>query len=256
MREQWAAFMKWWTNRPPALRRWTRVTRTRAVAAGVFLIGVPAFFAVFPSWSDWNVWVRSAILAVWVIVALGAVAASLDADEIVKRLSKVHAEEESRLRESAVRVIMKALVRPGTQGLPEHFDEFTVYVYSNEAGRLEPWYPKKDLRGEEDPRVFAPGNGATGAAWDSETSEIIVVRGSEVANGVYGLSEAQQTYYASYETVASVALMGVRGKVGVLTVLSREDDSFFESDGGQHCFRALAETIEVVLKTLVRSSNL
>lgn len=102
MRDQWAAFLEWWTNRPVGLRRWTKVTRTRAVAAGVFLIGVPAFFAVFPSWSSWSVLVRSAILVTWVVVALGAVAASLDADEIVKRLSRAHAEEESRLRDSAV----------------------------------------------------------------------------------------------------------------------------------------------------------
>ena len=150
---------------------------------------------------------------------------------------------------------MKALVRPGTQGLPAHFDDFTIYVYSNEAARLEPWYPKMDFRGQPDPRIFEPGMGATGAAWDSPTSEIVVVRGTEVANGVYGLSRQQQTYYSDRKTVASVALMGDRGKVGVLTVLSRQDDPFFQSDVGQHCFRALAETIEVVLKTLVRTSN-
>lgn len=230
-------------------------TPARALGVGVFLLALPTFFTVFPGWTDWHSLVRAVVVAIWVVTAAVAVTAASKRDEAIQQLSEDRKAQLRRLRLIATTELLAALLRPGTKNMPPHY-QFTVYLFDEQQGLLRPIWPTIDFRDAPDPRVFAPGNGATGSAWrDRQT---VVVTGSEVANAKYGLTDEQQTYFAGYQTaVATPIWEDATTPFGVLTALGTEDDGYFSDQGpGRDSIQVLSDTIGVLLNAVPEPEDL
>lgn len=230
-------------------------TPARAVAVSVILLAVPTFFTVSPGWTHWSGWIRGSILTVWSVTALITVAAASERDHAIQQLSEDRKAQLKRLRLIATTELLQAILRPGTKGIPTHY-EFTVYVLDDQQELLRPIWPTIDFRDDADPRVFAPGNGATGSAWRDR--RMVIVTGSEVANAKYGLSAEQQRYFRKCKTaVATPIWEDATSPFGVLTVLGTVDDSYFSDDGpGRDSLQVLSDAIGVLLKAVPRAEDL
>lgn len=230
-------------------------TPARALGVGVVLLAVPTFFTVFPGWTSWSPWIRGALLAAWSTTAIMTVGSASKRDEAIQQLSEDRKAQLRRLRLIAFTELLDALLRPGTKNIPEHY-EFTVYLYDDQQEHLRPIWPVVDFRGAPDPRVFAPGNGATGSAWRDR--RMVVVTGSEVANARYGLTNEQQSYFAGYETaVATPIWEDAANPFGVLTALGTHDDGYFSDQGpGRDSLHVLSDTIGVLLKAVPEPEDL
>lgn len=120
--------------------------------------------------------------------------------------------------------------------------------------RLAAFFPTSTTPGE-DVRDFSPGCGATGTAWD--TDEVVVVTGTAVANGEYGLSDEQQALWAEYQSVAAAVVWEEdSSKVGVLTAISKSNDGYFDRSGGRDSLQVLAEVVGVALNRVPEPDDL
>ena len=133
--------------------------------------------------------------------------------------------------------------------MPDSY-ELTLYVHDDATDSLEPYFPHLNLPpGQEDPRCFAPGRGATGGAW--EAGRLFHVRGEAVATDEYNLTELQRDFFRDYRSVGSTPMYDEDGrKFGVVTALSTEDDGFFENPNGRRLLRNIADTIGIVLTSV------
>jgi len=232
-----------------------RYSSARALSAGVVLFAVPTIFTVVPSFTEWHWVVRLTVLVVWGATALITVAAASVRDEAIQGLSDDRRAQLRSVRRIAYVEVIESLLRRGAKGIPDHY-EFTAYLFDDQQGLLVPIWPRLDFRGERDPRVFAPGAGATGTAWRDE--RMILVTGSEVANAKYGLTPEQRKYFKGYKVAAAVPILeDATTPFGVLTVLGREDDAFFSGDGpGRSNLLVLADVVGVVLKAIPEPDDL
>jgi hypothetical protein len=171
-------------------------------------------------------------------------------DQTIDQALKERREVQKAVRTSATADVLDALTQPGVMGLPASY-EMTLYLYDAEKNSLEPYFPHLHLpAGQEDPRRFDPGRGATGRAW--QEGYLFYVRGEAVANDKFNLTEPQRQFFKDYRSVASTPIRDDQGtQFGVLTVLSCEDDGFFESGAaGQGLLRNIADTFGVVLTSV------
>lgn len=230
-------------------------SRAGAVAVGLVLLAVPTVFTVIPGFTVWNGFFRLGLLLLWGVAALATVAAASQRDEAIQKLSDDRRALLRNIRRSAYVEVIVALLRPGTKGIPQHY-EFTVYLFDDQQGLLIPTWPQVDFRGEEDPRIFPPGKGATGTAWRLE--RLIHVTGSEVTNAKYELTPAQRKYFKGCKVAAAVPIWeDATTPFGVLTVLGTQDDEYFSGGGaGQTILRDLADVVGVVLKSIPAPDDL
>ena len=230
-------------------------SRGRVIGVGVALLAVPTVFTVFPGLTDWNPWVRAAVVLAWGVAAVATVIGATMRDEAVQALSDDRRAQLKNLRRIAYAEIIEALLRSGTKGIPDQY-EFTVYVFDEQEGALVPIWPLIEFRDDPDPRVFAPGKGATGTAWRDE--RMILVTGTEVCNAKYDLTDDQRRYFKDYRVAAAVPIMeDATTPFGVLTVLGKKDDGFFSDNGpGRSNLFVLADVIGVVLKVIPDADDL
>lgn len=228
-----------------------RRNRPLVVALGVFLLAVPTVFTVFPGLSESSRMRRGLLLAAWFIAAAIAIHSSTKRDEAIQSLSDEERERQQKLRRAAALELMSALLRPGTLGIPSHY-EFTVYIFDDD--KLLPAWPVLDSD-SLDPRIFSPGSGATGTAWADK--EMVVVTGSAVANADYGLTPDQQEFFKQYKTaVATPISREDETFFGVLTALAEVDDQYFSGDGpGQRFLRDLSDVMGVLLTTILKPKD-
>jgi hypothetical protein len=237
------------------IRETVGYTPARALGVGVVLLAVPTFFTVFPGFTDWLPLVRAVIVGVWIVTAVVTVTAATKRDEAIQQLSDDRKAQLRQLRLIATTELLAALLRPGTKNIPAHY-EFTVYLFDEDQDLLRPICPTIDFRDAPDPRVFAPGNGATGSAWrDRQT---VVVTGSEVANAKYGLTPEQQEYFAGYQTAVPTPIWeDATTPFGVLTALGTDDDGYFSDQGsGRDSLQVLSDTIGVLLRAVPEPEDL
>lgn len=232
-----------------------RYSRARALAVGVVLLAVPTVFTVVPGFTTWNGWWRILVLIVWSITAVVTVVVASVRDEAIQSLSDDRRAQLRSVRRIAYAEVIESLLRSGTKGIPEHY-EFTVYIFDDQQGLLVPTWPWIDFRDQPDPRVFAPGKGATGTAWRDE--RMILVTGSEVYNAKYDLTTQQRKYFKPFRVAAAVPILeDGTTPFGVLTVLGTEDDGFFSGDGpGRSNLFVLADVVGVVLKSIPEPDDL
>jgi hypothetical protein len=150
------------------VRAWDGVSRRRRVAvgltllAGLYLAGVPTYYAVFVRQATRDpVWVRIIVFVVWVGLALYVLWRAWGRDELIDRAMSDRRAVQRQVRTSATEDVLDALTKPGVfGGLPESY-ELTIYLYDSDSGFLEPYYPHLHLpAGQKDPRRFEPGRGA------------------------------------------------------------------------------------------------
>ena len=235
------------------MKSWLRKHRLKlSVATAFALVSVPTYFALFPPSATWPP--RYAKVIILVIWALGAVYVTIGAErrgQTIDRLSARHEQLAKNLRVTALTASLRALLRRGTMDMPESF-EFIVYVYDSDEDKeiLTPIFPRWDPADGEDPRIFEPGNGATGRAWDDDLATFVVL-GEKVHTGDYGLTDVQQDYYREYFAVAATPIRWLATeRKGVLTALSKAEDTHFLTEHGRAALEKLANTIGVLLETL------
>lgn len=190
----------------------------------------------------------------WVAVAAASTWLALQRDAHLNRLVSSGSAQREWRRVLAFETILSATLRPGTRGIPEHY-EFTLYVFDPRDAVLAPVWPT--LSDHERSLIsFPAGAGATGTAWSRRST--MSVTGTAVANGQYGLSEAQQRHFRAYRSVAATPIRFESGAmVGCLTAISKRNDGYFRDEqGGQDVLRALAEVTAVVLETIVATGEI
>lgn len=231
-------------------------SRARACAVGIVLLAVPTVFTVVPGFAKWHGLIRLVLLMIWGATALATIAAASHRDEAIQSLSDDRRAQLRSLRRIAYAEVIESLLRPGAQGIPDHY-EFTVYVFDDQQGLLVPTWPRIDFRGAPDLRTFAPGKGATGTSWRDE--RMILVTGSEVSNATYDLTPEQRKYFKGYRVAVAVPILAdATNPFGVLTALSKEDeDGFFSDEGpGRSSLLVLADVVGVVLKAIPEPNDL
>lgn len=238
---------QWSTQRPEG-------RRARALAAGVALIAVPTVFTVMPSWTDWHWAWRTLILVAWLAVAAAIVWAEMARGEKLESLTADRAQLLRNLRMTGLTGVLTALLRSGTRDMPDSY-EFTLYLYDEGSRSLIPRFPRLTPTPDPDPRIFMPGNGATGSCWEDE--DVVVVRGEDVSSEAYGLTPIQQAHYAGYQSVAAAVVWqeNIR-KIGVVTAISKDDDRYFEAESSRDSLRILANVLGVVLQRIPEPADL
>jgi len=123
-----------------------------------------------------------------------------------------------------------------------------LYLHDEERELLLPILPPGHLGISPG---FAPGQGATGVAW--QTEEYVVAEGSAVADDIFGLSPEQKERYRDLAAVAAMPVTNTAGRViGVLSAASRDSGGALLSGLGfeQHVF--LAEAAARILIDLLK----
>jgi hypothetical protein len=236
-------------------RRWT--SAVLAIAAGLYLAGVPTYYTVFVSQAETNsTRVRAIVFGAWVVLATYVLWRTLARDKLIDQAMADRQSVQRQVRTSATQDVLDALTHPGVLGLPPSY-ELTIYLHDAETDFLEPYYPHLHLpAGQEDPRRFAPGRGATGRAW--QEGHLFYVRGEPVATDEFNLTEEQREFFKTRRSVAATPIRNEQdAAIGVLTVISDDDDGFFEpSTDGQRLLRNIAETFGVVLTSVPDTADL
>ncbi|CAN5805830.1 hypothetical protein BH23ACT12_BH23ACT12_21540 [soil metagenome] len=223
-----------------------RVTgRTRFVLLTVLaalLVFIPTVFGIFPELGTMPAWIRLIVTGAWVVIATFAVISAMRRDQQLDRLMRKEQGQRDRLHQLALSATLSALLRAG--GIPGNY-EANIYVFDANRNLLMPAFPRA-TSDPSDLTVFAPGNGATGLAW--ERGELILVTGDAVSDSSYGLTAQQQAHFSAYNAVAATPILAPEGdSIGVLTAIAMENDLYFESESGEDDFRSLADVIGVLL---------
>lgn len=231
------------------------ISTALTVGFGLALIAVPTVFTVLPELSeDASFRQRTAIVVGWMLVAFVIVLGNTAREGVLAKALDERAVERGLRMQAAEATIITSLLAPTQtpQGIPRQYD-FELYVYDDSLDLLIPAWPRYGdlpIGDLDDPRIFQPGKGATGRAWNARSTTY--VSGDPVADGAYDLTEDQQRIYARRRVVCSALVQGVSGQpVGVLTALGdRDDDHFTPGRPGQAALEKLAATIGVTLDRL------
>lgn len=149
-------------------------------------------------------------------------------------------------------LLLDRLIRPLGTGIPPGYD-ITVYVHDREQDLLSPIYPGWSRPGD-DPRVFAPGDGATGQAFArlrdriDPPGAVFVVTGEAVSDDTWNLSPEQRELWHDYRVVASSPFVVAGVPVGVITAISKIDDGFFGKQDGNSKLVLLANDIASLMQ--------
>lgn len=222
------------------------VRRLTAVALGVFLLAVPTVFTVYPALAQSRSAIRLGLMILWALVAVALSWVTVKRDD---QISKLTAAKRDRIRQArllAFRRTLAIICRPGAFGMPANC-EVTVYM-PDDNDNLTPVYPRwNSYENGPDPRVFRPGTGATGTAWEDEG--LMTVRKAAVSDGHYDLSTTQQKYFNKFQSVAATVVFDAYDeKVGVVTVLSEDDNApILDDEACQALLGELATVLGVLM---------
>lgn len=236
-------------------RAWGPVLAT--LAAGLYLAGLPTYYAVFVSRATKDpAIVRVILFGLWVALGMYVLWRAWARDRLIDQAMSDRRAVQRQVRTSATQDVLEALTQPAVLGLPGSY-ELTIYLYDAVTNFLEPYYPHLHLpAGQGDPRRFAPGRGATGRAW--QEGHLFYVRGEPVATDEFNLTEQQREFFKDYRSVAATPIRNDQdAAIGVVTALSRADDGLFEPGrDGQRRLRNIAETFGVVLTSVPDTADL
>lgn len=197
-------------------------------------------------WLGWPFRCRAALTAVWLLAAVFFVIAGLEHEHNVSSLAEEVEAGRQRKYRVAEGFIYKSML--AKDRLKSGW-EFSIYLYVQETNRLEPIWPQ-DAAVPYDVRVFQPGKGATGIAWQ-EPGDVIVKYGEEVHNATHGLTVEQQEAFRDYHAVVATAIHSDREvPIGVLSGICKDEDTCFDEQADQALLLTAAEVIGVVMSRL------
>lgn len=220
------------------------------VLFGLVLVSLPTYFGTFPSDTNWNIWVRIAIITAWVVAAVVGIFLTAKADESLHK--EVEKQKESVLGASN-RIIMlekfRSMLVPGLANIPTEY-QLTVYAPSSDKQFLVPVYPP--VLNNADPAIFAPGAGATGQAWENPGTVFVVI-GSGISDDTHSLTGIQQRRSSIFNVVAATVITDENDRsIGVLSALGHKDDDFFRTEPGGKALREVANTIAWAIPDAVK----
>ena len=225
--------------------------RPSVIVVGVIFVGVPSVFGIFPEMTEWPLAVRFFVSLAWIGTVVGTIIVSgrrdSSLDRVMATADRVMAtavRQRQQLRLRATDDLLSTLLGERKAGLPDGY-RFTVYVFDRESDLLLPVFPEP-FTGPDDIRVFAPGCGAAGNAFQSKS--LLLVTGDAVSDNTYGLTAAQQARWADYRSVVATPIW-VDGErpIGVLSAISKSDDGSFDEPAIQARLREVADVIGIVL---------
>lgn len=111
--------------------------RPRVIAAGVVFVAVPSVFGIFPEMTDWPLWVRAAITAIWIGTVLGTIVFSSRRDSDLEKVVATAVRQREQLRLRATDDVLWAMLGERKTGLPASY-RFTVYVFDPGSDLLLP----------------------------------------------------------------------------------------------------------------------
>lgn len=242
------AVKTWWGERSYIWLRGARLAG--AVVFGVLLVAVPSIFSLFPGLAQIPRRDRGWILAVWLGVALLAVAtAALTDDELHQIVEAEREEAAAAEHRTVIRDRFTSILSAGVGGIPGSY-MVSIHAPSADGQFLVPIHPR--ALGLTDPAFFATGSGAVGSVWTGG-NDAIVVKGEALSSDQHGLTPLQQRSYAEFQVVAAVLIRGSDDTpLGVLSVISKTDDGFFGTDEtGVEALRRVAAGIAWLLPEAV-----
>lgn len=231
-------------------RQWITEHRLIVTAAlAVVLVAVPTTYTVFGAeLGDDPVAVRFVVIGFWLLIAAAAAFVASRREERQERqldwLTKQREEDQGyRIWRDLDPVFRSLLFAPA--GIPRSYG-FTVYIYDEQTNRLTPYWPTSE---DDDVKSFAPGAGATGTAWEQEKTTVVTE--DAVSDATYGLTSAQQEFFADYRAVVAEPVLWQGDIIGVLTGISHADDGFFETELGLEAIRDLAAVVGAILGAFI-----
>ncbi len=127
--------------------------------------------------------------------------------------------------------------------------EFRLFRYIDDRGRLLPVLdPERDPHRSEG---WAPGQGATGVAWDR--AEYVRAQGPACSDGTYGLTASQRERYKNLAIVAAAPVLNAAGDViAVLSASTENPQAGLATEEGREAHLALAAAMGRVVVDLLR----
>ncbi|MCU1494278.1 MAG: hypothetical protein JWO62_2042 [Acidimicrobiaceae bacterium] len=206
---------------------WLRRNRIVAILCALWIAFVPAGWAVEPAWTRWGGSLRAIVLGSWAAAALLIVITAYRQTRQVDDLMGEALDSRRIQQDSAGFLTLRLLLRHRCSGLQPYCLE--LFVPDKENGGVLYAVSSSDEVVTE--TRWEPGRGATGYAF--LTGERVIVRGSQVHDGTYGLSQEQKARYRDKGTAIVVAMpvKNVRGRtIGVLTADGPTDTGYFSGE--------------------------
>lgn len=240
----------------------TRRFRVRDIAAAIVALAIPTLATIFASDVEaWPAWPKVLLSLVW--VACAAVLAvdnrrrddrrDQALDDVASALfpePDTPAAQRRDLRIESIDLAFRNIFAPDFE-FPRKWS-WTVFLFDSEVDLLVPIWPTPDADDTTMLAVksFSPGVGATGMAW-SEVSTISRT-GPVVHDGTYGLTAAQQTRYASRNSVVATPVFTEYGTaVGVLAGVADDEDDRFDQPRDRAHLESVATSIGTLLTALL-----
>ncbi len=210
-----------------------------AVIAGVVLVALPTFYALFPPQPGTADPLRVVLFVAWACVACLVVYLTATRD---RRLSEfIEAQDRAtagRLKEAQF-VALEELLRSGTRGTPTDF-RWRIFLYDGQQTLL-PYFPESDLGVLK----FRPGQGAVGDAFQAEKPRVYF--DAAVSDATLGLTPEQQERFRDLNTVVAAPIKFQGKTFAVLSAIARPHNEYFLQPPGSDVLSKLVLAVEAVL---------
>lgn len=233
----------------------TSPLQSRDVVAAFGALAIPTAATIFASdLEDWPGWAKWLAVAVWALCAGFLVADTLRRDQKIDQATTAVIQQRERRRNEAIDMALRRIF-VGELELPRKWD-WTVYLHDSELNLLVPVWPTPDPADSElfEVKAFAPGQGATGQAF--ENRQVIVRLGDEVHDATHGLTDAQQHYFAGRNAVVAAPIYADDDNtvIGALAAIADDADDYFDKPKNRQQLEATATVVGTFLEMLPPSS--
>jgi hypothetical protein len=214
------------------------------VMLAVAFAAVPAAFTFYPELPGLALWIRILIGAVWTVALVATAIFAVRRDRTLDQLVEGTRAERSAAVDRTADRVFEAILDPRHVGIPLKY-RLTVFLYDVNVDRLKPVYPSAaDV--DDDVRLFAPGVGVTGQAY--QEGAFLLATGSQVSDATYDLTPSQQAFYAHLDAVAATPIRAGRKVIGALTAASDTNDGAFTKRANREALRSLSDTVGVLVE--------
>lgn len=228
--------------------------RRQDLALAAFVLAVPTAATIFANaLQSAPAWVRWLLMISWVLAAAFIVTDQVQrnkrSDESIDNFNSLTDTTRVRLKrqaDDARAAAFDGFLKPD-YWFPRKWN-WTVYLYDEETHLLSPFWPAS-----ENPKAaalisFAPGNGATGQAWQQE--ETVVRSGSEVHDATHGLSLEQQEHFKDKLSVVATPIWANTRKIGVLAGIAADANRHFDAEKERSHLARTATILGTLITTL------
>lgn len=228
--------------------------RSRDAVAAFGALAIPTGATVFASdLEDWPGSAKWLTLALWALCAGFLVGDTLRRDRKIDQATTALVQKRERRRNEAVDMALRRIF-VGELELPRKWD-WTVYLYDSEKDLLVPAWPIPDPADVSlfEVKVFGPGQGATGQAFKNR--QVIVRWGDEVHDDTHGLTDAQQSHFASRNAVVAAPIYADDDHtvIGALAAIADDADDYFDRPKNRLQLEATATVVGTLLEMLTPS---